>query len=106
MQKVAKERLGELMKTKASLPKPPASTDISNRDFLLYLLEAREMKHFLELGQKMGKAGQAGTFNTWMFEESDLIQGSARAYGDNLIAKRSVISPCIYVPSFAQWNVS
>ena len=29
-----------------------------------------------------------GTFNTWMLEESDLIQGAARAYGDNLILTR------------------
>lgn len=88
MQKVAKERLGELMKSGAGMPTKPASSDLTNRDFLLYLLESREMKQFAQLGGKMAKAGKEGTFNTWMLEESDLIQGAARAYGDNLIAKR------------------
>jgi len=88
MQKVAKERLGELMKLKAQVPKAPATTDLSSQEYLLYLLEAREMKLFGELGMKMAKAGKEGTFNTWMLEESDLIQAAARAYGDNMIAKR------------------
>merc|ERR1719412_469837 len=88
MQKVAKERLGELMKSRPKLLEEPANKDLSNQNYLLYLLETREMKNFFELGQKMAKAGKDGTFNTWMLEESDLIQGAARAYGDNLIATR------------------
>ena len=88
MQKVAKERLGELMKSKPQMPSAPPTQDFSNKDFLLYLLEAREMKLFGELGLKMAKAGKEGTFKTWMLDESDLIQAAARAYGDNMIAKR------------------
>ena len=88
MQKVAKERLGELMKSRPNIREEPASKDFSNKDYLLYLLEKREMKNFWQLGEKMAKAGKDGTFNTWMLEESDLIQGAARAYGDNLIATR------------------
>ena len=89
MQKVAKERLGELMKSKPKLPEIAADKkQFSNREFLHYLLETRELKLFGELGLKMAKAGKDGTFNTWMLEESDLIQGAARAYGDNLIATR------------------
>ena len=91
MQKVAKERLGELMKSKPKLPEIAADKkQFSNREFLHYLLETRELKLFGELGLKMAKAGKDGTFNTWMLEESDLIQGAARAYGDNLIATRCV----------------
>merc|ERR1711899_653577 len=96
MQKVAKERLGELMKSRPKLLEEPANKDLSNQNYLLYLLETREMKNFFELGQKMAKAGKDGTFNTWMLEESDLIQGAARAYGDNLIATRfaTVLTEC------------
>merc|ERR1711936_730866 len=36
----------------------------------------------------MAAAGKAGMFNTWMMEESDVIQGAARAFGDRLIAER------------------
>jgi len=97
MQKVAKERLGELMKSKPKLPEIAADKkQFSNREFLHYLLETRELKLFGELGLKMAKAGKDGTFNTWMLEESDLIQGAARAYGDNLIATRfgTVLTEC------------
>merc|ERR1719461_403741 len=88
MQKVAKERLGELMKSPPKMREMPASQDFTNAEFLLYLLQSREMKLFRELGEKMAKAGREGTFKTWMLEESDLIQKAARAYGDHLIAER------------------
>merc|ERR1711976_911024 len=88
MQKVAKERLGELMKSPPKMREMPASQDFTNAEFLLYLLQSREMKLFRELGEKMAKAGREGTFKTWMLEESDLIQKAARAYGDHLIADR------------------
>jgi len=88
MQKVAKERLGELMKSRTKMPEAPANKDLSNQKFLSHLLATRELKQFWELGEKMVKAGKDGTFNTWMLEESDLIQGAARAYGDNLILTR------------------
>ena len=88
MQKVAKERLGELMKSPPKMRDMPASADLTNAEFLLYLLQSREMKLFRELGEKMAKAGREGTFKTWMLEESDLIQKAARAYGDHLIADR------------------
>ena len=90
MQKVAKERLAQLMKSRTKMPEAPANKDLSNQEFLLYLLSTRELKQYWELGEKMVKAGKDGTFNTWMLEESDLIQGAARAYGDNLIATRYV----------------
>merc|ERR1711971_1545397 len=69
MQKVAKERLGELMKSRTKMPETPANQDLSNQKFLSYLLATRELKQFWELGEKMVKAGKDGTFNTWMLEK-------------------------------------
>merc|ERR1712029_146647 len=96
MQKVAKERLGAWAKAGFKMPEAPANKDLSNQEFLLYLLSTRELKQYWELGEKMVKAGKDGTFNTWMLEERDLIQGAARAYGDNLIATRfaTVLTEC------------
>lgn len=39
-------------------------------------MKVREVQVYTELGQKMAKAGKAGTYESWMFEESDLIQHS------------------------------
>lgn len=88
MQKVAKERLTALSKSGMKPPQAPATKDLGNRDYLMYLLNAREMKLFGQLGEKMAKAGREGTFKTWMLEESDLIQAAARAYGERLVAER------------------
>ena len=74
MQKVAKERLGHLMKSPPKMPEVPATKELTNRDYLLYLLESRELKLFRALGEKMAAAGRDDTFTTWMLHESDLIQ--------------------------------
>jgi len=89
MQKVAKERLDILAKT-GGFPKwtAPASSDLSDPSYLLHLLRCMEVKLFTELGKKMMAAGKAGTFNTWMLQESDLIQNAARSFGERLIAER------------------
>jgi len=87
MQKVAKERLGILLKNPPKLEKP-SSTNLKDTDYLMYLLQARELNLFNDLGQKMAKAGKAGTFNSWMFEESDLIQHASKAFAERLIAER------------------
>merc|ERR1740128_1153336 len=57
MQKVAKERLGILAKNPIQLEKP-GSTDLSTTEYMLYLLKARELNLFKELGMKMAKAGK------------------------------------------------
>jgi len=87
MQKVAKERLGLMAKNPPQLTKP-ANTELNDSEYLMYLLQSRELNLFNELGKKMAKAGKAGTFNTWMFEESDLIQHAAKSFADRLIADR------------------
>ena len=33
-------------------------------------------------------SGKAGTYSSWMFEESDLIQHAAKSFADRLIADR------------------
>jgi len=87
MQKVAKERLGILAKNPIHLEKP-GSTDLSTAEYMLYLLKARELNLFKELGMKMAKAGKAGTYDSWMFEESDLIQSASKSFAERLIAER------------------
>jgi len=91
MQKVAKERLDILAKT-GGFPKypAPASTDLTDPTYLLHLLRTMEVKLFTQLGKKMMAAGKAGTFNTWMLQESDLIQNAAKAFGERLIAERFI----------------
>ena len=89
MQKVAKEHLAVLSKKGFKNPiNTPSSKEFTNSDYLLYILNEREMVLFRKLGQKMAAAGKEGMFTTWMMEESDLIQAAARAFGDRLIAER------------------
>merc|ERR1712192_164476 len=64
------------------------STSLADPTYLHSLLQKREIKLFTTLGKKMAAAGKAGTFSSWMFEESDLIQHAAKAFGDRLIADR------------------
>merc|ERR1739838_1079553 len=87
MQKVAKEHLAKMVKNPPKFS-APANNSVSNPDHLLYLQKAREAKLYTELGGKMAKAGKAGTYDSWMFEESDLIQHAGKAIGERLIADR------------------
>merc|ERR1719347_693021 len=87
MQKVAKEHLAYLMKNPSKLAKPE-TTSLEDPSFLHYLLKAREQTLYTTLGKKMAAAGKAGTYSSWMFEESDLIQHAAKSFADRLIADR------------------
>ena len=87
MQKVAKEHLGWLSKNPPTMIKAD-STSLSDPTYLHSLLQKREIKLFTTLGKKMAAAGKAGTFDSWMFEESDLIQHAAKSFGDRLVADR------------------
>merc|ERR1719461_1658688 len=91
MQKVAKEHLGFLMKNPPKLEEP-ANKSVSDQAYLHYLLKARESKIYTELGTKMAQAGKAGTYDSWMFEESDLIQHAGKAFGERLIADRFAVT--------------
>merc|ERR1712227_83419 len=70
----------------------PANSSMSDQAYLHYLLKAREAKLYTELGGKMAKAGKAGTYDSWMFEESDLIQHAGKAFGERLIADRFAVT--------------
>jgi len=87
MQKVAKERLAFLNKNPLKLEKP-ASQNLQDSQYLMYLLEAREVRLFTQLGEKCAKAGKARSYDSWMFEESDLIQHAARSFADRLVSDR------------------
>jgi len=90
MQKVAKEHLTYLMQNPPKLSKP-ASTSLTDPVYLHHLLAKREVTLFTELGKKMAKAGKDGTYSSWMFEESDLIQHAAKSFGERLIADRFLV---------------
>ena len=40
----------------------------------------------MSLGAGLKKAGKEGLFNTWMYDESDLIQHAAKAFGERLVS--------------------
>jgi acyl-CoA oxidase len=91
MQKVAKEHLAWLGKNPPTMIKAD-STSLSDPTYLLSLLQKREIKLFTSLGEKMAAAGKAGTYDSWMFEESDLIQHAAKSFGDRLVADRMALA--------------
>merc|ERR1719328_885341 len=91
MQKVAKEHLGYLAKNPPKLSSP-ANKSVTDPNYLHHLLKVREVKVYTELGQKMAKAGKAGTYESWIFEESDLIQHCGKAFGERLIADRFALT--------------
>ena len=91
MQKVAKEHLAKMVKNPPKFS-APANNSVSNPEHLHYLLKTREVKLYTELGGKLAKAGKAGTYDSWMFEESDLIQHAGKAFGERLIADRFALT--------------
>jgi acyl-CoA oxidase len=91
MQKVAKEHLGWLSKNPPTMIKAE-SNSLSDPTYLHSLLQKREIKLFTSLGKKMAAAGKAGTYTSWMLEESDLIQHAAKSFGDRLVADRMALA--------------
>jgi acyl-CoA oxidase len=91
MQKVAKEHLGFLAKNPPKLNKP-SSTSLDDPAYLHYLLQARKVNLFTSLGKKMALAGKAGTYDSWMFEESDLIQHCGKSFGEEIMADRFALT--------------
>ena len=96
MQKVASERL---MAMKPSMLQVASSyvpgflsrmfgwADVTSTSYLHALLKSREQAQFMELGMKMMRAGKQGRYDTWVYQEQDLVQASARAYGERLISE-------------------
>jgi acyl-CoA oxidase len=106
MQKVTKELLGltdkfELAKEIAADYLPAAlhrlvdglvNIDLEDNDDLVTLFRAREKRLLGQLANKLAKSKKAGDklFNTWMFEESDLVQAAAKAYGERMVLEKSI----------------
>ena len=57
--------------------------------YLHYLLQASKVNLFTRLGKEMALAGKAGSYDSGMFEESDLIQHCGKSFGEELMADRS-----------------
>jgi len=86
MQKVAKERLAIF---KPSAITAPTNQSFQSPEFLNFLLKKREDMLFTELGKNMMKAGKEKLFETWMLENSDLVQLAARSFGERLVSDQT-----------------
>ena len=84
MQKVAKERLSLFKPAKLE---EPTNKDVNSLEYLHYLIQLREQFMFKSLGKKLQAAGKEGIFDTWMYAESDLVQGAARSFGERMISE-------------------
>lgn len=82
MQKVAKERLAMFKPQKVDLPEKANFDDVG---YLHNLLLLKENSCFTELGGKLIKAGKR-MFDCWMMKESDLVQASAKSFGERMIS--------------------
>lgn len=97
MQKTAKEVLTLIKQERLVLPRMPvcpSNTNMSNGEYLRYLLSQREALLLRELARKMkvaessSQVGNSGDiseaasniFDVWMNQESDLVQSAALAY--------------------------
>eukprot|EP00455_Lapot_gusevi_P050031 TRINITY_DN719_c0_g1_i2.p2 TRINITY_DN719_c0_g1~~TRINITY_DN719_c0_g1_i2.p2 ORF type:complete len:699 (+),score=303.14 TRINITY_DN719_c0_g1_i2:67-2097(+) len=102
MQKVAKEILAFAQQNKHRMPKVSGVSSetldlkkaIGSGDTktLLWLFVAREQRLLMQLGktlQSKMKGGQA-LFDIWMKQESDLVQGVARAYGERVVVEQCI----------------
>ena len=101
MQKIAKELLGLASKKQIAkqtiINQLPSSIrrsidgtligSLSDHRFLLRLLEVREAHRLCELAVRLNQNKKKGKslYDTWMFKESDAIQGLAQAYADRVI---------------------
>ena len=82
-QKVAKERLTTFKPVQIA----EVNQDVNDPHFLHYLLQVKEQATMLELAMKMKNAGKEGLYNTWMLQESDLVQDVALSYGHRLMSE-------------------
>ncbi|MFT4970078.1 MAG: acyl-CoA oxidase [Chitinophagales bacterium] len=101
MQKIAKELLGKADKKAIAkemltshlptiiqhLVKGLIARKLTNHKYVYRLLEVRETILLTELALKLnsGKKKGESLYETWMYEESDLIQGLAQAYAERVI---------------------
>ena len=67
-------------------------TPLEDPAYLHCLLQARKVYLFTTLGEKMALAGKAGRYDSWMFEEIDLIQFCGKSLGEEIIADRFALT--------------
>lgn len=99
MQKVAKELLGVVQSGEKSLYDPTSFKSSNSSlqvdlDLLFHWLCTKETILVSMLAEKLqnGMANGKDLFSIWMYEESDLIQNVARAYGECVVFKQ-----CLHV---------
>ncbi|KAJ3085618.1 hypothetical protein HK102_013990 [Quaeritorhiza haematococci] len=91
MQKVAKELLSGFEKGKVKYSSALHSADTTTLDVtkfenLVTVVRKRELVLLTQLGKNMSSKLKSGAklFDVWMKQESDLIQGTAKAYGERV----------------------
>mmetsp|Transcript_28352 Transcript_28352/g.50648 ORF Transcript_28352/g.50648 Transcript_28352/m.50648 type:complete len:644 (-) Transcript_28352:428-2359(-) len=95
MQKVAKELLGlaarrtDLQLNMTESCKPSMHNVNADLLGLIRLVKTREGRLLATLHQKMRLAGPNGVFDTWMKQESDLVQATAEAYAERVVLEAS-----------------
>jgi acyl-CoA oxidase len=95
MQKVAKELLGlaarrtDLQLNMTESCKPAMHNVNADLLGLIRLIKTREGRLLATLHQKMRLAGPNGVFDTWMKQESDLVQATAEAYAERVVLEAS-----------------
>jgi len=94
MQKVAKELL-TMVRSKTYEPpqtNSKSNSDISNIEFLFHIIGQREKTLLTSLGTKLANKMKKGEqlFDIWMTQESDLVQGVSRAYGERIVLEEFI----------------
>ncbi|KAH6574894.1 hypothetical protein BASA62_002259 [Batrachochytrium salamandrivorans] len=98
MQKVSKELLAAIAAKKIVYPKIDASSstswDITQMEVAIKLVKLKEIALVNELGMVMKTKTSAGKsiFQVWMKEESDLIQATAKAYGESICLEQTLLA--------------
>lgn len=86
MQKVAKERLAIIGKEDHSYND---KLHLQNNK-LFMLLKSRELLQFKKLGKILSKTTSDTMFETWMNQESDLVQACGKSFGERLSAEATL----------------
>ncbi|KAJ2998718.1 hypothetical protein HDV02_004163 [Globomyces sp. JEL0801] len=95
MQKVCKELLTAVAKKEVVYPKyKPQSFDVTKFDDLLTMIKLREVMLVKQTATVMrSKMGDGKPlFDVWMKEESDLIQATAKSFGERICAEQMIAS--------------
>lgn len=94
MQKVAKELLAAVQAGEISYASvEPRTYDVSQSADIVELVKIREAVLLADLGEQIASKIGAGKhlFDIWMKEESDLIQATAKAYGERVCLEQALL---------------